>query len=298
MAYSRIQNRRGTAAQWVENNPILAPGEIGLDLTNNRLKIGNGSDAWSQLDYFDGTAYDSALKLGFEGTEQEWLDTLDGYGIALSEGFSGTKEEWLATLTAYGRAVDSGFSGTQEEWLATLTAYGVAVNNGYTDTVEQWLLDLVGPPADISVGTVSTLAPGSAVEVTLDGSAPTYTLNVAIPRGNPGTDIHFAGSVPTVEDLPLGAASNDAYIVDSDGNLWVSDGNDNWTDAGQIVGPTGPKGDTGDTGPQGPQGIQGIQGETGSLDNLFTESPIVYNTLTNTLSLDHDSIQFIDGGSA
>ena len=54
--------------------------------------------------------------------------------------------------------------------------------------------------------------------------------------------------------LPAGASNNDAYIVDADGNLYVSDGADNWTDAGQIVGPQGPQGPqvaTGDTGPAG-----------------------------------------------
>jgi hypothetical protein len=57
--------------------------------------------------------------------------------------------------------------------------------------------------------------------------------------------------VPTVEDLPTGAVSNDAYIVDADGNLWVSNGDETWTDAGQIVGPQGPTGPQGVTGPAG-----------------------------------------------
>ena len=73
--------------------------------------------------------------------------------------------------------------------------------------------------------------------------------------GPQGTDIHFVGSVATVEDLPVSAENNDAYIVDSDGNLWVYDGAE-WVDAGQIVGPkgdTGATGPTGDTGPTGPE---------------------------------------------
>lgn len=273
MAYTRIQHRRGTTVQWNQYDPVLGPGEIGVDLTVKRIKIGTGSLKWSELDYFDGTAYDTAVKNGFVGTEQEWLDSLSGYGIAVEEGFTGTKSEWLATLTAY----------------------GVAVSEGYSGTVEDWLLDLVGPPAEISIGTVSTLPPGNSATATVSGTAPTYTLNFGIPQGSPGTDIHFAGSVPTVADLPSGASANDAYIVDEDGNLWVSDGNENWTDAGQIVGPQGP---VGPEGPQGIQGIQGIQGPPGSLENLFASSPIVYDTGTNTVSLDHDSIQFIDGGTA
>lgn len=44
-----IQVRRGTAAQWASANPVLAAGELGLDTTNNILKVGNGSAAWLSL---------------------------------------------------------------------------------------------------------------------------------------------------------------------------------------------------------------------------------------------------------
>lgn len=46
-----IQSRHDTAANWTTNNPILAEGEIGVDTTNNIIKIGNGTTAWNSLDY-------------------------------------------------------------------------------------------------------------------------------------------------------------------------------------------------------------------------------------------------------
>lgn len=49
----RIQLRRDTAANWTATNPTLAQGEIGIDLTNNKIKIGNGSTAWNSLSFFD-----------------------------------------------------------------------------------------------------------------------------------------------------------------------------------------------------------------------------------------------------
>jgi hypothetical protein len=122
------------------------------------------------------------------------------------------------------------------------SAYQVAVIDGFVGTEAQWLASLVGPQGE---------------------AGPKGDTGDTGPEGPQGTDIHFAGSVATVEDLPTGAAQNDAYIVDADGNLWVSDGDENWTDAGQIVGPKGDKGETGETGPAGAQGEQGIQGETG-----------------------------------
>ena len=49
---TRIQVRRDTDTNWTTNNPTLANGEIGFETNSGRFKIGNGSSAWSSLDYF------------------------------------------------------------------------------------------------------------------------------------------------------------------------------------------------------------------------------------------------------
>jgi hypothetical protein len=41
--------RRDTAANWTTQNPILASGEVGLDTTNNYIKVGDGVNTWSNL---------------------------------------------------------------------------------------------------------------------------------------------------------------------------------------------------------------------------------------------------------
>lgn len=46
-----IQSRHDTAENWTTNNPILAEGEIGVDTTNNIIKIGDGTTAWDSLSY-------------------------------------------------------------------------------------------------------------------------------------------------------------------------------------------------------------------------------------------------------
>lgn len=46
---SRIVFRKDTAANWSTRNPILKTAEPGWDSTNSRLKIGNGTSAWSDL---------------------------------------------------------------------------------------------------------------------------------------------------------------------------------------------------------------------------------------------------------
>lgn len=81
--------------------------------------------------------------------------------------------------------------------------------------------------------------------------------------GAAGVSITMKGEVATVGNLPAsGNQVNDAYVVTSEGNLYVWDGSA-WNDVGQIVGPTGPTGAVGPTGPTGAQGIQGNTGPTG-----------------------------------
>ena len=54
---TQIQLRRDTASDWTSNNPTLALGELGWESDTNKFKIGDGSTAWTSLDYTsDGTA--------------------------------------------------------------------------------------------------------------------------------------------------------------------------------------------------------------------------------------------------
>lgn len=47
----RMQNRRDTYTSWESENPILLSGEIGLDTTYNRYKMGDGITEWNNLNY-------------------------------------------------------------------------------------------------------------------------------------------------------------------------------------------------------------------------------------------------------
>jgi hypothetical protein len=82
---TRMQQRRGTAAQWISTNggngPILNPGEIGYETDTNKFKIGDGTNHWINLDYFidaNSTANPSfGSSITFEGaTSDEYETTL------------------------------------------------------------------------------------------------------------------------------------------------------------------------------------------------------------------------------
>ena len=51
---NKIQIRRDTTANWTASNPILSQGELGLDTTLNKMKIGDGVSHWSELSFFIG----------------------------------------------------------------------------------------------------------------------------------------------------------------------------------------------------------------------------------------------------
>lgn len=46
-----IKMRRGTEAEWLETNPVLAPGEFGYSIDFKKIKIGDGSTIWQFLPF-------------------------------------------------------------------------------------------------------------------------------------------------------------------------------------------------------------------------------------------------------
>lgn len=105
------------------------------------------------------SAYQVAVDNGFEGTSEEWLESLKGqsaFALAQSLGFEGTLQEWLDSLkgldgkTAFQSAQDQGFEGTEAEWIASLngsngqSAFELAQQLGFVGDEAAWLLSLKG----------------------------------------------------------------------------------------------------------------------------------------------------------
>jgi citrate lyase gamma subunit len=109
---TRMQQRRGTAAQWTAANPILAAGEIGFETDNNRFKIGNGATAWSALDYF---ANNAALEDLLDGAP-EALNTLNELAAAI-----GDDADFIGTFNAHTTATTNVHGISDTNTLATLT---------------------------------------------------------------------------------------------------------------------------------------------------------------------------------
>lgn len=96
------------------------------------------------------SAYEVAVKNGYEGTEEEWLASLNGddglsaYEVAVKDGYVGTEEEWLASLKG-----PQGNTGSSVDYPYEL------VNNLTTDDAEKGLSAAQGV---VLKGEVSQLA--------------------------------------------------------------------------------------------------------------------------------------------
>lgn len=122
----RMWQRRDTAANWAAKNPVMAAGEIGVQLgatsDETKFKIGDGATAWNSLAFFEGRL----IELGTGGGYIRWRYVGDPTwtNLVLLESLRGPQGNPGATgangLSAYQVAVANGFAGTQAEWLASL----------------------------------------------------------------------------------------------------------------------------------------------------------------------------------
>lgn len=125
---TRMQQRRGTAQQWTDENPVLAEGEIGFETDTNQFKIGNGVNAWDVLPYFetldDIQIYVNNAVAGVIDSAPGTLDTLNELAAAIND----DENFFTSITTAYQQYADQAevdaksYADTQDQSLAlTLT---------------------------------------------------------------------------------------------------------------------------------------------------------------------------------
>lgn len=67
---TRMRQRRGTAAEWAAENPILADGELGYERDTKIVKMGDGLTAWADLPgIVVARAFDADKLAGVDATE-------------------------------------------------------------------------------------------------------------------------------------------------------------------------------------------------------------------------------------
>ncbi len=84
-----MQQRKGTAAQWISTNsgqgPVLNAGEIGFEIDTNKFKIGDGINHWVNLVYFTDSASALAAINAVIDAAPAALNTLNELAAAIND---------------------------------------------------------------------------------------------------------------------------------------------------------------------------------------------------------------------
>jgi hypothetical protein len=106
---TKIQVRRDTLSNWTANNPVLSSGEIGFVTDNNRIKIGNGSSAFTALSYLEADAYIDSVILGTD-TTGDYVTQVSASGAGISVTGSGESASVVISNTGV-----TSLSGTESQ---------------------------------------------------------------------------------------------------------------------------------------------------------------------------------------
>lgn len=171
----RIQVRRGTTSEWNSANPTLFEGEFGYNTTLDKFKIGDGSTAWSSLEYVP-TSADLATSLGnyIALTEKGGADgvaELDAsYNVLTKTAvvFEGsTADAYETTLFVTEPTADRTITLPNSTGTVALTSdlasYAPLANPTFTGTVNAAALTLSG---DLTVNGTTTTVNSTTVNVT------------------------------------------------------------------------------------------------------------------------------------
>lgn len=119
-----IQIRRGSRSEWLNVDPILDDGEFGFEVDTGRIKIGDGTNNWSELNYI--------------GSNENFVKIYNNTGYAIQKGQavyingfdSYTNLPTVSLYVSDGTISEQKFAGLISEYTANgqygfITSFGV-----------------------------------------------------------------------------------------------------------------------------------------------------------------------------
>lgn len=233
---TRMQQRRGTAQQWTDENPTLAEGEVGFETDTYQFKIGNGVNAWASLDYFsagvDLSAY--ATETYVDTAVSDLVDSAPGVLDTLNELSAAINDDenfFTSITTAYQQYADQAetdaknYADSQDQALSsTLTQAFENYTDGattdmatttYVDTQDGITLTAANQYTDaVTTDMATTTAVDGLIgDATVDGTA-----------GNTITDRIASAVSGIIDGAPdaLNTLDEIAAALNDDANLYTT----------------------------------------------------------------------------
>ena len=200
---TRMQQRRGTASQWISTNsgngPILAAGEIGFESDTNKFKIGDGVNHWVDLTYFtDAESALASINDLIDGAPAA-LDTLNELAQAL-----GDNPDFLADLAPLNSPT---FTGTVDVTGATIT--GVANPVGDTEAVNKAYMIQTGNAGISAHNSATTNVHGIADTANLVYTSDSRLSDTRTPSDGSVTTVKIVNANVTTDKLADVAVTTD-----------------------------------------------------------------------------------------
>jgi hypothetical protein len=239
----RMQQRRGTASQWTDANPVLNAGEIGWESSTNKFKIGDGTNNWSTLTYFvDATDVIAASLGGY--VEDSDIGAISGVaGLNASQNvktktgieFEGaTANDFETFLVVTDPTEDRTITlpdaaGTVQLRVADVDDTEIGYLNGVTSAIQTQL------DAKLASATAATTyAPLAAPALTGDATAVNLTISGNLTVNGTTTNINSTSLVVEDKNVVLGDVATPSDTTADGGGITLkglTDKTFNWVDA-------------------------------------------------------------------
>ena len=221
MANSTIfKIRRDTAANWSSENPTLASGEMGLDQTNNFIKMGDGTTAWNSLAQFTQNIENVEDLVGAMVTSNT-----ETFITVTYDDSDGTLDFVVPVLDQDNMSSNSATNlATQQSIKAYVDAQVTAQDLDFQgDSGGALSIDLDSETLDIAGGTgIDTTGSGNEVSVAIDSTVATLTgsqtlTNKTLTSPVLGGTVSISGHLIPSANLTYDLGSNAARFND----LWL-----------------------------------------------------------------------------
>jgi hypothetical protein len=245
-----IQIRRGTAATWTSQNPILASGEFGVESDTLKMKFGDGTTVWTGLPYMTGASDPTKADVNHTHTAVQISDStavgrsvltaVDAAAARTAIG-AGTSNLVIGTTGTTAMAGNKTFSFAEiTGTVGTAQIPPLAINEVYTVATQAAMLALTAQRGDMAIRTdtgrtyvLATDAPGTLAdwkEVTAAGqvvSVAGKTGAVTLVKGDVGlgnvdNTADSAKPVSTAQQTALNAKEN-TIAAGTTGQYWRGD---------------------------------------------------------------------------